>query len=93
MEEYKKINKILSVIYIVFNFIFFVFIIQSFFKSSNISTKSLKMRLYLLIIIDTIIYLHYLIDLKIFEDLYYEIFMVGIFIHAKFIYLYLYTKN
>ena len=37
------------------------------------------MRLYLLIIIDTIIYLHFLIDLKIFENLYYEIFMVGIY--------------
>ena len=92
MEEYKKINKILSVIYIVFNFIFFVFIIQSFFKSSNISTKSLKMRLYLLIIIDTIIYLHFLIDLKIFENLYYEIFMVGIYSCQVYLFISIYTK-
>ena len=92
MEEHKIINKILSVIYIGFNFISFVFIIKSFFGATNKSTKSLKIRLYLLIIIDIIIYLHYLIDLKIFEDLYYEILMVAIYAFQVYLFISIYKK-
>ena len=92
MEEHKTINKILSIIYIGFNFTFFICIIKSFFRSTKKSTKSLKMRIYLLIIIDIIIYLHYLIDLKIFEELYYEIIMVAIYAFQVYLFISIYKK-
>ena len=56
-KEAGKINKILSKIYIGFDCIFLFFIIKSIIKSSKKSTKTLKIKLCILVIIDIILYI------------------------------------
>ena len=87
MEEEKeagKINKILSTIYIGFNCIFFLFIIKSIIQSTKKSTKPLKIKLCILVIIDIIVYIF---DLNTFEYLYYKLFFVVL--HSSQIYLFI----
>ena len=95
MEEEKeagKINKILSTIYIGFNCIFFLFIIKSYIKSSKKSTKSLKIKFCILVIIDIIIYIFYLFDLNTFGYLYYELLFVAINSLQIYLFISIYKK-
>ena len=72
-EQIQIINKILSYIYLGFNFVFTLFICKSLLNSTTKGTKSLKIRLLFLIIIDSFNYISCLIDLDFLDELIIEI--------------------
>ena len=89
-EQAKKINKILSSIYIGINVSFFLIIIIALFKSSKKSTKPLKIRLLLLIIIDIIYYIFHLLYLDNNNELFYQLFMVVIYSSQVYLFISIY---
>lgn len=76
-EQAEKINKILSYIYLGFNSLFIIGILISC-RASKKATKSLKTKLFILIIIDTIKYLQLLYNFDFGDQLYYELIITAI---------------
>ena len=77
-EQTEKINKILSYIYLGFNSLFIIAVFISC-RASKKAIKTLKIKLFILIIIDTIKYLQILYNSNFDEQLYYELIITGIY--------------
>ena len=89
-EQTETINNILSMIFIVLNVCFCLLIAIDFFKSSKKSTKPLKIRLLLLIIIDLLYYIFQLLFSDINEELYYQLFIVLIYSSQVYLFISIY---
>jgi hypothetical protein len=92
-EEGQKITRILSYAYTGLNIVFLLIILYTFISPKK-STKSLKIRLFVLFAIDTIFYILKILNYRIITDeLYNELFICAVYSLEIFLYITLFRKS
>ena len=88
----KTINKILSFIFLGFNITFSLLIFNSIFKQTKSWINSLKIKLIILIILDSFEYILHIFDFNIFDKLYYEFLIKVLYSLQIYLFISIYQK-